>query len=277
MIPLRRALSSTVIALTEAGISSPEAEALTLVSFVTGVEPSRLVLLDTLSSEQEARLTEAIEARLSGVPLQHITGRAYFRTISVRVGPGVFIPRPETEVLAGWAIDQVINAVTRVVELCAGSGAISLSIARESSPAEQWAVEMSTQALSYLVENLGNTAIAVVEGDMATALGEMNGTIDVVVANPPYIPQRTVVPPDVTQDPAGALYSGTDGLDATRIVAEVAMRLLRAGGVVGSEHGDDQAEEVRRIFLNAGFTDVETHPDVNSRPRFVTARKPDME
>jgi release factor glutamine methyltransferase len=166
-----------------------------------------------------------------------------------------------------------------VVELCAGSGAISLAIAQESRPAHHWAVELSENAFGYLVENLRSTTVVPVHDDMATALRQLNGTIDLVVANPPYIPEidRESLPVDVSHDPSTALFSGVDGLDHLRTVAQVAKRLLKPGSVVGSEHGDDQAEQVRRIFESTGFVNIKTHLDLTSRPRFVTATKPDME
>jgi len=265
-------VAKTVTLLDDAGILSPSAEARTLVSFALGVEPSRLPLVDEITAEQLRRLDQAVADRISGVPLQHVTGRAYFRTISVRVGPGVFIPRPETEVLAGWAIAQV-GPGSRMVELCAGSGAISRAICAESTPVG-WAVEASDEAYPYLVENLLDTSVIPVHGDMADTVTGLDGTIDVVVANPPYVPCGQDLPADVRHDPTDALFSGPDGLDAIRVVARVAMALLAPGGVVGCEHGEDQADEARRIFSRAGFESVHTHADLTSRPRFVTARKP---
>jgi len=273
-VSVSRAIASTCALLEQAGIVSPRAEARTLVCFALDVEPSQLALIDDLTTTQQELLDQAVKARISGQPLQHVTGRAYFRTICVHVGPGVFIPRPETELLAGWAIDQVRAGHGRVVELCAGSGAMSCSIAAESSPAACWAVERSDQAYPYLVENLAGTGVIPVHQDMVGALAGLDGSIDLVVANPPYVPLSQDLPRDVQADPDEALFSGEEGLDATVDVAEVAMRLLRPGGVVGSEHGDDQAEQVRQIFAQAGFEQIRTHSDLGSRPRFVTARKP---
>ncbi|MCL2736924.1 MAG: peptide chain release factor N(5)-glutamine methyltransferase [Propionibacteriaceae bacterium] len=273
-----QAVTAVATALTRAGVASAPAEARILVGFALGVDPSRLILAPVLTADQQAHIDRLVAERLGGSPLQHVTGQAHFRTVSVRVGPGVFIPRPETELLAGWAVAQVAAGARRVVELCAGSGAISLAVATESAPEEHWAVEVSDVAYAYLVSNLAGTGVHTVHADMAHALGDLDSTIDVVVANPPYIPlsDRDSLPRDVHQDPDLALYSGDDGLIHTRVVADVASRLLRPGGVVGSEHGDDQADDVCRVFALAGFTDITAHADLASRPRFVTAKKPDV-
>jgi len=258
----------------EAGVESPQAQARTLVCFALDVEPSRLALVHEITERQQEVLTQAVAERISGTPIQHVTGRAYFRTTSVHVGPGVFIPRPETESLAGWGIDQVKTGHARVVELCAGTGAITLAIETESVPEACWAVEASPQAYAYLEENLAGTPGMAVLGDMEHSLTDLNGTIDLVVANPPYIPYGQELPADVLHDPAEALFSGEDGLDAIRVVARIAMRLLKPGGVVGCEHGDDQAERVRGIFAEEGFDRIRTVDDLTNRPRFVTAHKP---
>jgi len=267
------AVAETSVALGAAGVASPQAEARTLVCFALGVEPSQLALIEDITPSQKEVLDRAVAARISGTPLQHVTGTAYFRTTSVHVGPGVFIPRPETEVLAGWAIDQVKHGYDRVVELCAGSGAISRAIVTEASPSACWAVERSDRAYPYLVQNLAGTCVVPVYQDMAKALRDLDGTIHLVVANPPYVPTGQQVPADVQYDPDEALYSGYDGLDAIRVVADVAMRLLRPGGVVGCEHGEDHADDVREIFAEAGFAHISTTDDLTNRPRFVTARK----
>ena len=233
-----------------------------------------MALIEGITPCQQEILDQAVAARISGTPLQHVTGTAYFRTTSVHVGPGVFIPRPETEVLAGWAIDKVKHGYDRVVELCAGSGAISRAIVTEASPSACWAVERSEEAYPYLVDNLAGTCVVPVHQDMAQALTDLDGTVDLVVANPPYVPVGQDVPADVQYDPDEALYSGADGLDAIRVVADVAMRLLRPGGVVGCEHGEDHARDVQGIFAAVGFDRISTNDDLTNRPRFVTARKP---
>jgi release factor glutamine methyltransferase len=161
-----------------------------------------------------------------------------------------------------------------VVELCAGSGAVSLALATEWPGLQQWAVERSSDALPYLRRNLAETAVTVVAGDMATALDCLDSRVDVVVANPPYVPEATwaELPADVRDaDPKEALVAGPDGLDAIKVVAAVAARLLRPGGVVACEHDDTHGVTAPAIFRAAGFTDVADHQDLAGRPRFVTA------
>ncbi|MDR2931237.1 MAG: peptide chain release factor N(5)-glutamine methyltransferase [Propionibacteriaceae bacterium] len=279
MTAARLAVAEATASLASRGVVSARFEADALVCHILGVDHhERLIRDPDLDQDQLDRLAELVARRGGGEPLQHLLGRAFFRTIEARVGPGVFIPRPETELLAGWAIDQIQAGSMSVVELCAGSGAISLAIAAESSPASQWAVERDPVAYDYLLANLGGSRVVPVLSDMAQALPELDGTVEVVVANPPYVPQSACadLPVEVSWDPADAVFSGEDGLDATRVVAKVAARLLVPGGVLGSEHGDDQSEAVTQIFHQAGLVDVVSHRDLTGRPRFVTARRPDQ-
>ena len=257
-------------------------EARTLVAFVLGIEPSRLPLADAPNAAASARLDALVARRVAGEPLQHLTGEAYFRTVRVAVGPGVFVPRPETEVMTGWALDRIRERAasgTRavVVELCAGSGAISLALATEFPDADYHCVEVSDAAWPYLRRNLATTAVDVRLGDMADAFADLDGTVDVVVANPPYIPltEYEGVPAEVRDyDPALALFSGPDGLDATRVVADVAARLLRPSGWVCSEHADAQGESAPQVFVrHGGFRRVADRLDLTARPRFVVAQR----
>jgi release factor glutamine methyltransferase len=225
-------------------------------------------------------LARLVERRAAGEPLQWLTGVAPFRTIEVDVGPGVFIQRPETELLAGWVLEWFARRswgrAPRVVELCAGSGAVSLALATERPGLQQWAVERSSEALPYLRRNLAETGVTVVAGDMAAALDCLDGRVDVVVANPPYVPEATWagLPADVRDaDPKEALVAGPDGLDAIRTVAAVAARLLGPGGVVACEHDDTHGVTAPEVFRAAGFQDVADHHDLTGRPRFVTARR----
>ncbi|MFZ0529986.1 MAG: HemK/PrmC family methyltransferase, partial [Propionicimonas sp.] len=202
-------------------------------------------------------------------------GRAYFRTIDVAVAPGVFIPRPETEVMTGWALDRLraLPGDPVVVELCAGSGAISAAIAAERPGCRQYAVELSPTAARMAQDNLSGTGVEVSEGDMADAFTELDGTVDLVIANPPYIPLEAweYVAEDVrTHEPDLALFSGADGLDALKVVARVAGRLLRPGGFVCAEHAEVQSEAVVAVFAAAGvFGQLADHTDLTGRPRFV--------
>ncbi|CAI9410424.1 peptide chain release factor N(5)-glutamine methyltransferase [Aestuariimicrobium sp. T2.26MG-19.2B] len=258
--------------LADAGSPSPEAEARTLLSHATGVPLDRLFLVGELSEQQQAALMAATRRRLAGEPVQHITGEVWFRHARLRVGPGVFVPRPETELLAGWAIDQLRGTRGRVVvELCAGSGAISRSIADEAPGHHQYAVEISETALTFARTNLAGTEVDLRAGDMADAFHDLDSGVDLLVVNPPYVPGPTRVPTEVHHDPAAAVFAGEDGLDAVRVVAEVAARLLRDGGVLGCEHDESHPEAVRGLFERAGLTRVETHADLVGRPRYTTA------
>lgn len=262
--------------LAASGSASPAAEARTLVCHVVGVEPGRLLLAPDLDDTQLHDLDLAVSRRVAGEPLQHITGVAWFRTTSLRVGPGVFVPRPETETMTGWCLEQ-LRPGQRVVELCAGSGAISKALAVEGAGYEQWAVEVSPDAVSYALRNLAETGVRVVEADMADALYELDGTVDLVVVNPPYVPLEAweSVPADVRDhDPEVAVFSGQDGLDAMHVVADVAARLLRPEGLLAAEHAEVQHDAVVELFARHGAYDtVRDHPDLVGRWRFVTARR----
>ena len=194
----------------------------------------------------------------------------------LEVGPGVFIPRPETEEMVGWALTQLAARPARrrrVVELCAGSGAISAALAHECGGLDLHAVEVSPEAFAYLERNLAGIDVHLVLGDMAEALHDLDGTVDLVIANPPYIPtgHRVLLPSDVVEhDPELALFSGPDGLDAIRVVAQVAARLLAPGGLMATEHDDSHADGVVAILEAQGFRDVVSRNDLTARPRFVT-------
>lgn len=235
-------------------------------------------MADDLTSKQVAELELLVGRRGEGIPVQHLTGEAFFRTVRLAVGPGVFIPRPETEVMVGWALEQ-LRCVPEpvVVELCAGSGAISKAIAAELPSAKQHAVELDERAHDWCARNLAGTDVTLVHADMADALHHLDGHVDLVIANPPYIPLEAweSVAADVRDhDPALALWSGDDGLDATRVVADVAARLLQPGGWVCSEHAEVQAESAPQVFVEQGsFGQVRDERDLASRPRFVTARR----
>lgn len=259
--------------LARGGVASPAAEARILLAHVTGVPADRLFLVGSLPDGLRIALDQAVARRLAGEPLQHVTGEAWFRRVRLEVGPGVFVPRPETESLAGWAIDQ-LHARGHdqvVVELCAGSGAISLAIADEAPGHRQYAVELGEAAHGWATRNLAHTGVDLRLGDMAEAFGELDGTVDLLVVNPPYVPTGTVVAPEVEHDPGLAVFSGADGLDAIRVVRDVAVRLLRPGGALGCEHDESHDAAVREVFSSCGLRDVRTHADLVGRPRFTTA------
>lgn len=260
----------------------PVHEARILLAHVLGVEPGRLLLAPAPDAAALATLDALVDRRVAGEPLQHVTGRAWFRTVELEVGPGVFIPRPETEVMTGWALERLAERGAAggrpvVVELCAGSGAITKALATEHPDADYHCVELSPDAHAYLVRNLAGLDVDIRLGDMADALTELDGTVDLVVANPPYVPldHWSDVPAEVRDfDPALALVSGPDGLDAMRVVADVAARLLRPGGWAGAEHAEVQEESAPEVFVRQGsFTQVVDSRDLTDRPRFVTARR----
>jgi release factor glutamine methyltransferase len=264
--------------LAEAGVGSPEHDAAELLAHVLRTTRSRLPLVDTVGAEDQAVYAELLARRAEREPLQHLTGTAAFRHVELRVGPGVFVPRPETELLAGWAIDRAREAAATpvVVDLCCGSGAIALSVAEEVPGAQVHAVELDPSAHEWAQANLAGIGVDLRLGDMADSLPDLDGTVDVVVCNPPYIPLdawASVAPEARDHDPALALWSGDDGLDAMRVLEVTARRLLRPGGWVGAEHADVQGEVAAAVFLDSGrWTEVRDHRDLAGRARYVTAR-----
>jgi release factor glutamine methyltransferase len=263
--------------LAAAGFPSPGADARFLVAHAVGVDVSALLARWELTPEEVARARRFVARREAGEPVQHITGEAHFRYETLHVGPGVFIPRPETELLAGWAIDWLgARGVgsRRVVELCAGSGAISLSILRELGGVEAFVNERSREAEPYLRRNLEGLGACIEIGDMRDAFRRLDATVDLVVVNPPYVPTalRDRLPTDVVgHDPESALFGGEDGLDSIRDVVRVARRLLAPGGALAVEHDDSHQKQVLDVLRAAGFTDVRGHPDLTGRDRFATA------
>jgi len=268
--------------LAEAGVASPRADAEELAAAVHGVKRSELHSVP--DSAFDARFWEGVSRREAGEPLQYITGRAFFRYLELKVGPGVFVPRPETEVMAGWAIETLRDMdVTDplVVDLGTGSAAIALSIAQESPRARVHAVEKDPTAYLHATRNVealderGRVRLHL--DDFATALTDLNGAVDLVVSNPPYIPMSEweYVPRDVRDyDPPDALWGGgDDGLNAIRVVEATARRLLRPGGHMAVEHSDLQGNAVYWVFSEEnGWRDVRNRRDLTNRDRFVTAR-----
>lgn len=275
----RTLLTDAEAALAEAGVSSPRVDAELLLAHVTGVPRALLLVAARPNDLQRRSFLDLVEARTQRVPLQHLLGSAAFRFVDVEVGPGVFVPRPETEVLAGWAIEEARLVDGRppvVVDLCTGSGAIALSIVHEVAGADVHAVEVDETAFGLALRNLSDSGVDLRLGDAADAFGDLDGQVDVVVCNPPYIPLdawESVAPEARDHDPALALWSGDDGLEAMRAIEVTAWRLLRPGGVVGVEHADVQAESAPAVFAGR-WSDVRDHADLTGRPRFVTARKP---
>ena len=274
--------------LAEAGVESPRTDAELIAAAVHNVKRGELHTVP--DAEFDARFWADIARREAREPLQHITGRAHFRYLELEVGPGVFVPRPETEVMTGWAISllrEMDVSAPVVIDLGTGSGAIALAIAQEVPRARVHAVEGDPLArawaernVSAYVENVPYTAgrVMVHAGDFCSTdvLSELDGTVDLVVTNPPYIPVGASVPPEVGEyDPPAALWSGTDGLDAIRAVERTARRLLRPGGAVAVEHGAQQGAAVYWVFPEEnGWRDTRNNKDLAGRDRFVTATWP---
>ena len=275
-----------VARLAEAGVESPRADAELLAAHRHGVSRSELHLVP--DADFDPRFWDDVARRAAREPLQHITGVAYFRYLDLEVGPGVFVPRPETEVMTGWAIDRLNEmdvAEPVVADLGAGSGAIALAIAQEVPRARVHAVEGDPLARQWTERNVARCAAAAphtsgrVElhaGDFEMGLTELNGTVDLVISNPPYIPVGAHVPPEVGEyEPTAALFSGPDGLDAIRVVERVARRLLRPGGSVAVEHGAPQGAQVYWVFAEEnGWKQTRNHVDLAGLDRFVTATWP---
>ena len=278
--PVRSLLAAAVEQLRDAGVESAPTDARLLLAHACGVEPARVPLLDAVDEPQRDLFDSLVADRRRRIPLQHLTGRAYFRHLVLEVGPGVFVPRPETEVMTGWAIDALAPMVARggrprVVELCAGSGAIAKAIVTEVGFVDVYAVELSPEAAGYARRNLSDTLVELYVGDMTDAFGALDAGVDLVIANPPYIPldaYASVAPEARDHDPTEALFSGADGLDAIRILTRVATRLLRPGGLLCFEHADAQGESAPAVVTaSQAFSGVRDHPDLAGRPRFVTA------
>jgi release factor glutamine methyltransferase len=273
--PLRAALEAATRTLAAAGVSSARHDAEALAAYVLGCRRGDLVQVTKIDS---AAYDPLVARRAAREPLQHIVGRAAFRHIELAVGPGVFVPRPETEVVAGWVID-VVRTLDRpvVVDLCTGSGAIALSVATEVPHAEVHAVELDRAAHDWAARNLDGSGVHLVQGDAADALPVLDGSVDAVVSNPPYIPHEAweSVEPEVRDhDPALALWADGDGLAVIDSVQRTAARLLRPGGVVAIEHSDLQGDAVVGLLAGAGsWTDVRDRVDLAGRPRFTTATR----
>jgi len=274
-------VASAVLA--DAGVPSPDVDAELLLAHVTGlargVVRARAVTASPLTTDEQEALVAAITRRASREPLQHITGRASFRHLELHVGPGVFVPRPETEGVAQLAIDAlraVPDASPVAVDLGTGSGALALAMASEVPTATVVAVELSPDAAVWTRRNIaavGVDNVRLVEGDLADAVPELDATVSVVVSNPPYVPVGMVPrDPEVRlHDPALALYGGEDGLDLVRALSLTARRLLRPGGALVIEHGELQGGAIRDLLTADGWRSPATHPDLTGRDRATTA------
>ena len=279
---LRRAAAQ----LSAAGVPTPDVDAELLAAHVQGRSRGE-ILAAALRGDQfrddaaAARFAALIDRRAAREPLQHLTGTAPFRHLELRVGPGVFVPRPETEMVAQLAIDALratADAEPIAVDLGTGSGAIALAMATEVPHARVHAAENSVDAFIWAKENFARIApharLAFI--DLAEAFGELDGTVSVLVSNPPYVPDAAIPrDPEVRfWDPPAALYGGADGLDVVRTLSRVGLRLLRPGGTLVIEHGEWQGEPIRELLAADGWRATATHPDLTTRDRATTGIRP---
>jgi release factor glutamine methyltransferase len=275
-----------IVRLTDAGVATPEADTDLLIGHVLdlsrGEVQAKAIAGVELRGDQLDELERMLDRRVAREPLQHITGVAYFRSLALAVGPGVFVPRPETEQVAQFAVDA-LRAVPGPepvgVDLGTGSGAIAFAMATEVPHARVYAVEVSPDAFEWTTRNrelTGATNATILLADMADALPQLDGTVDVVISNPPYIPSDAV-PRDLEvqlHDPQIALYGGADGLDVVHSVSATGLRLLHPGGTLVLEHGELQGAAIAALLRADGWTAVATHRDLLGRDRATTALRP---
>jgi release factor glutamine methyltransferase len=267
-----------------AGVLSPSVDAELLGCFILEAHRSELTLMaitgESFPENKLAGFLAAVQRREKREPLQHITGLAPFRHLELEVGPGVFIPRPETEQLVDLAlrkIESIQNPV--IVDLCSGSGAISIALNTEVAGSTVYAVELSKDAFSFLTKNYqryGLNPKALRNENLTTALEELASGVDLVVSNPPYIPDAAV-PIDLEvqlHDPALALYGGQDGLDVIRQISTRAWYLLRPGGHLVLEHAHTQAPAIGELLLNQGWQGVVSVSDLTGKDRMISAVRP---
>ena len=273
---LRSAIDSATTLLADAGIDSARYDAEELAAHVAGTERGRLSLLGPPDDTFFDHYNAAVAARSRRVPLQHLTGTAAFGPLTLSVGPGVFIPRPETEAMLEWAVAQALPAKPVVVDVCTGSGALALALARHWPGARVIGLDDSDAALDYARRNAAGTTVEFVRADVTHSgvLTELEGHVDLVVSNPPYVPDGAELEPEVIDhDPPHAVFGGPDGMAVIPAVARLAGRLLRPGGLFAVEHDDTTSSmTAETIGSTELFVDVVARTDLTGRPRFVTAR-----
>jgi release factor glutamine methyltransferase len=277
MTVLRRAIDSAAALLAEAGIDSARCDAEQLAAHVAGTERGRLTLIESIDDEFFVRYHDVVAARSRRVPLQHLTGTAAFGPVVLHVGPGVFIPRPETEAILEWATAQRLAAAPVIVDVCTGSGALAVTLARHWAAARVIGIDDSDAAMDYARRNIEGTAVELLRADVTTPglLPELDRRVDLVVANPPYVPDSVPLEPEVAQhDPPRAVFGGPDGMAVIAAVVRLAGRWLRPGGLFAVEHDDTTSSRTVELIEDTGlFEEVQARRDLTGRPRFVTARR----
>ncbi|RNB45745.1 peptide chain release factor N(5)-glutamine methyltransferase [Agromyces tardus] len=281
--PIGELRSEIVEALATAGVPDPDVDAELLLGHVLGLSrggvQARVVMGGEVGEADAATLASLVERRARREPLQHLTGTAAFRSLELVVGPGVFVPRPETEQVAQLAIDALRAAAEPepiALDLGSGSGAIALALATEVPHARVWAVENSPEAFAWTRRNVAAVAapnLQLVFGDLADALPELDGRAAVVISNPPYIPLGAIPrDPEVRlYDPEHALYGGPDGLDVVRVLSRRARALLHPGGTLVIEHGEAQSAAIAEVLAADGWRAIAHHRDLTTRDRATTA------
>jgi release factor glutamine methyltransferase len=276
MTPIREAIVAATATLASAGIDTARTDAELLAAHLAGTDRGRLALLDAPDPSFFDRFDHAVAARAQRVPLQHITGTAPFGPVQLHVGPGVFIPRPETEALLEWVLVQPLPRNAVILDLCTGSGALAIALALQWPQARVIAVDDDAIALDYARRNAADTTVRLVHGDVTDIdlLPELRGSVDLVVANPPYLPTGTPLEPEVARhDPAHALFGGADGMSVIEPLVVRAADWLKPGGLLAVEHDETTSQDTAGVMTRAGvFGDITAHRDLTGRPRFVTAR-----
>ncbi|MEO7348823.1 MAG: peptide chain release factor N(5)-glutamine methyltransferase [Terrimesophilobacter sp.] len=269
--------------LADAGVPDPAVDVELLLGHVLAMsrgEVQAKVAMDAALVDADiAEFDKCVARRAAREPLQHITGTAPFRHRELLVGPGVFVPRPETEQVAQFAIDALQAAAEPepiAVDLGTGSGAIAIAMASEVPRSRVFAVELSPEAHEWAARNVAASGVTNLElrrGDLADAFPDLNGQVAVVISNPPYVPTDAIPrDPEVRLfDPAMALYGGVDGLDLVRALSHTAWRLLHSGGTLVIEHGELQGAEIRALLSAEGWRATATHPDLLGRDRATMA------
>jgi release factor glutamine methyltransferase len=277
-------LSESSGQLKEAGVISPQVDAELIACYCLGISRSELALMVATKQEFPKDSMDnfqlAIARRVARHPLQHITGIAPFRHLDLKVGPGVFTPRPETEQVVGFALEKIESLQSQlIVDLCSGSGAIAISVATEVSGSNVFAVEKSKEAFAYLRDNAASYGLSesnLRNEDLEDSLPELDGQVDLVISNPPYIPiNATPIDLEVQlHEPRMSLYGGVDGLDVVRQISVRALKLLRPGGLLVLEHADTQSSAIGKLLLAQGWLETEARADLAGKDRMISARKP---